>query len=196
MAGSRYYLATLLTPLIVELFSGQRHKRNCAAHPHASAFHLTARSCAAPAAQLHVASYGAIDPTVAPTLPLLPRCWSWLLPITPFPFNLQSPPTTATFAAVYEFLPLACIATPKIFVLVQCTPDLAPSECRSCLAYVLAARMKCSGAQRCIVGLLRCGYFYSEPLSSPAHRWFSCCHLVVTIKVRIACVCWFCMHLA
>jgi hypothetical protein len=52
--------------------------------------------------------------------------------------------------------------SPKIFALVQCTPDLVPSECRSCLAPVLAERMICSGTQRCTVGLLRCGYFYNE----------------------------------
>jgi hypothetical protein len=52
--------------------------------------------------------------------------------------------------------------SPKIFVLVQCTPYLVPSEFRSCLAPVLAERMICSGTQRCTVGLLRCGYFYNE----------------------------------
>jgi hypothetical protein len=37
---------------------------------------------------------------------------------------------------------------PMIFALVQCTPDLAPSNCRRCLAYVLTdgAKMICSGA--------------------------------------------------
>jgi hypothetical protein len=79
MAGSRYYLATLLTPLIAELFSGQRRiKRNSAAHPRTSAFHLTARSFVDPAAQLHVASYGAINPTAAPNT----RCCSYLAAAT------------------------------------------------------------------------------------------------------------------
>jgi hypothetical protein len=52
---------------------------------------------------------------------------------------------------------------PRIYGLTQCTPDMAPADCRSCLAGILQTRLKYfSGKQGGRILSLRCNYRYEQ----------------------------------
>ncbi|TVU38677.1 hypothetical protein EJB05_12061, partial [Eragrostis curvula] len=52
---------------------------------------------------------------------------------------------------------------PKLYGLAQCTPDMTPSDCRSCLAGILQSRVKYfSGQQGARITGLRCNYRYEQ----------------------------------